>query len=213
MINKVKESRGITLIALVITIIVLLILAGVAISMLAGDNGILRQAAEAKAKTNQSSIEEQIKLAVMAAIDTDGNVDTKVLSEELNKIDKGNRNITELPYTVKIDGIEQVIEGNGAIHEPVTIAKLKKSQKPVDKKTVITFGEEQITIPEGFKIAEDSAEDIKDGIVVIAPDESEFVWVPVKNASTMYENKTVTQVDGTSKQIKVGKLYNNGDIN
>ncbi|MCI9063481.1 MAG: hypothetical protein HFJ17_02610, partial [Clostridia bacterium] len=86
-----KNNKGITLIALVITIIVLLILAGVAISMLAGDNSILRQAADSKQKTNQSSIEEQIKLAVMAAIDTDENIDTGVLAKELNKIDKGNR--------------------------------------------------------------------------------------------------------------------------
>lgn len=39
--NKMKENTGITLIALVITIIVLLILAGVSISMLTGNNGIL----------------------------------------------------------------------------------------------------------------------------------------------------------------------------
>ena len=39
-----KSSKGITLIALVITIIVLLILAGVSIAMLTGDNGILTQA-------------------------------------------------------------------------------------------------------------------------------------------------------------------------
>ena len=47
--TKLKSNqKGITLIALVITIIVLLILAGVAISMLSGENGILNQAASAK---------------------------------------------------------------------------------------------------------------------------------------------------------------------
>lgn len=40
---QTKENRGITLIALVITIIVLLILAGVSIATLTGDNGILRK--------------------------------------------------------------------------------------------------------------------------------------------------------------------------
>ena len=43
-----KKENGITLIALVITIIVLLILAGVSIAMLTGDNGILTQAQNAK---------------------------------------------------------------------------------------------------------------------------------------------------------------------
>ena len=43
-----NTNEGITLIALVVTIIVLLILAGISISMLSGDNGILQRAAEAK---------------------------------------------------------------------------------------------------------------------------------------------------------------------
>ena len=47
-----KQKNGITLIALVITIIVLLILAGISISMLSGDNGILQKATDAKTNTN-----------------------------------------------------------------------------------------------------------------------------------------------------------------
>ena len=47
-----RNQRGITLIALVITIIVLLILAGVSIAMLTGDNGVLKKASESSAKTN-----------------------------------------------------------------------------------------------------------------------------------------------------------------
>ena len=53
-----RKERGITLIALVITIIVLLILAGVSIAMLTGENGILTQAQEAKNKTTQAEQEE-----------------------------------------------------------------------------------------------------------------------------------------------------------
>ena len=63
-----KEEKGITLIALVITIIVLLILAGVAISMLTGDNGILKQAVKAKEETEKKSIQENIQLAVLSAM-------------------------------------------------------------------------------------------------------------------------------------------------
>ena len=47
-IKKVEKNKGITLIALVITIIVLLILAGVTIATLTGDNGILTKASQAK---------------------------------------------------------------------------------------------------------------------------------------------------------------------
>ncbi len=53
-----RKEKGITLIALVITIIVLLILAGVAIAMLSGENGILRKAAEAKTKTDEAQTNE-----------------------------------------------------------------------------------------------------------------------------------------------------------
>ncbi len=60
---SLKNNTGITLIALVITIIVLLILAGVSISMLTGDNGILTQATEAKKENIKGKEKEQIGLA------------------------------------------------------------------------------------------------------------------------------------------------------
>ena len=59
------NTRGITLIALVITIIVLLILAGVTINALSGDNGILKRATEAKQKTSQAQKDEEDALAPM----------------------------------------------------------------------------------------------------------------------------------------------------
>ena len=61
-----KNQKGITLIALVITIIVLLILAGVSIAMLTGQNGILTQAQNASEATLRGEIEESVKLAVNA---------------------------------------------------------------------------------------------------------------------------------------------------
>ena len=59
---KGRREKGITLIALVITIIVLLILAGVTIATLTGDNGILTKANEAKTITNEKDEEEQIEI-------------------------------------------------------------------------------------------------------------------------------------------------------
>jgi len=60
-----KKEKGITLIALVITIIVLLILAGVTIVTLTGDNGILQQADKAKMLTEIGEIEENVKLKTL----------------------------------------------------------------------------------------------------------------------------------------------------
>ena len=56
--NYIKKNKGITLIALVVTIIVLLILAGVSIAMLTGDNGILTQSNKAKENTEIASEKE-----------------------------------------------------------------------------------------------------------------------------------------------------------
>ena len=60
-------THGITLIALVITIIVLLILAGVSIATLTGDNGILTRANEAKENTEQASEDELRRLTALEA--------------------------------------------------------------------------------------------------------------------------------------------------
>ena len=62
---KTKSNKGITLIALVITIIVLLILAGVSVSMLTGQNGILTQAQNAKEETEIASEKEAIQLTMI----------------------------------------------------------------------------------------------------------------------------------------------------
>lgn len=61
---KTKEGKGITLIALVITIIVLLILAGVTIVTLTGDNGILNQVNQAKIKSDIAEVKEQAQLDI-----------------------------------------------------------------------------------------------------------------------------------------------------
>ena len=68
--TKCERNKGITLIALVVTIVVLLILAGVSISMLTGQNGILNKAAEAKTKSQVANEKEAIGMAVLEALTT-----------------------------------------------------------------------------------------------------------------------------------------------
>ena len=83
-----NQKKGITLIALVVTIIVLLLLAGVSISMLTGQNSVLKRAGQAKEKTDQSQLEEEIKLGL-----TETNIEKNVqgtetdIEEYLKKID------------------------------------------------------------------------------------------------------------------------------
>ena len=69
------QKKGITLIALVVTIVVLLILAGVSISMLTGDNGIMTQAKRAKQENNIESVREEINIGMMS-------IKTKAVSKD-----------------------------------------------------------------------------------------------------------------------------------
>ena len=89
---KIKNSKndisGITLIALVITIIVFLILAGITISMLSGDNSILKRAIDAHDKTEQSQLEEEVGLAYLGFISQINKTDD--LEHYLNMIDNAN---------------------------------------------------------------------------------------------------------------------------
>lgn len=59
---KIKDIKGITLIALVVTIIVLLILAGVSISAIGGQSGILKNAVNAKKQTMETDLKEEIRI-------------------------------------------------------------------------------------------------------------------------------------------------------
>ena len=61
-----KGEKAITLIALVVTIVIILILAGVTINMLLGENGIIKQATNAKEKTELPGLKEQVELEVLA---------------------------------------------------------------------------------------------------------------------------------------------------
>ena len=79
-----SNKNGITLIALVITIVVLLILAGVTIGTLTGDNGVLNQASTAKEQTLEKETLEQINLAVIASkTNENAKIDPEVLENEL----------------------------------------------------------------------------------------------------------------------------------
>ena len=125
-----KNNKGITLIALVITIIVLLILAGVTITTLTGENGILTRANEAKKVTEKANVKEQIQMAVMGSYGINGNIDKEMLKENLRNI-KGlmyngkmissETSISSLPIVVELDNISFSINENGEITEANTL--------------------------------------------------------------------------------------------
>ena len=111
-----KENRGITLIALVITIIVLLILAGVSISMLSGDNSIISKAGEASDKTIEAQNLEKISIEVLGSYGDDGTIDVEKLKTNLEKIGV-NVNGNSLPLSVSYNEVNYRIDSNGKIKE------------------------------------------------------------------------------------------------
>ena len=106
--EKLKQTKGITLIALVITIIVLLILAGVSIAMLTGDNGILTQANNASIQQSHGAVREGIALAYneyQIEINTANN--TKLASREIIQIQGKEENTLVNNYSSFLDFLVQ----------------------------------------------------------------------------------------------------------
>ncbi len=88
-LTHTKNSKGISLIALVITIIVLLILAGVTIATLTGDNGILTQAGNAKEQTEKADIIERAKTEIVGVqSENNGELPKEDLDRILKSYDK-----------------------------------------------------------------------------------------------------------------------------
>ena len=120
--KKFKRNKGITLIALVVTIIVLLILVGISISMLTGQNGILNRASEAKSKNGTAQNGDLVKLSTMDALSqglgtiTDANLKTALN----NNIGEGKYEITgdaTNGWTVTVDGQDYRVEATGIVNE------------------------------------------------------------------------------------------------
>ena len=210
MIKWLKNKNGITLMALTITIIILLILAGVSISMISGENGLLNLTKNAKDQTNEQIVFEQIQMAAIAAMrNPNYEVNKEQLDKELEQygyapstgsIEEGFIVIVE-DKTYLIDRDGNVTKDAPIVTEPPTteVAEKTKFQDPQSNNKVAV-------IPQRFKVSSKADEQrIDTGLVVIAPDGSEFVWVPVEDASTMYG------VDSDGNYL--GKLYENGDIN
>ena len=108
-----KKEKGITLIALVVTIIVLLILAGISIGAITGDNGIINQAKNAKDDTQRSQWEEQIDVAIIDAESKNKNPTMEDVIEELknkNVIDKDNQ-VNEETGAITTNDPTYIIEG------------------------------------------------------------------------------------------------------
>ena len=84
--NKIKSTKGITLISLVVTIIILLILAGLTIATLIGENGLINRVKDAKIATEIASIKEEIQTVILdKKAENEGNISDSSLETILLK--------------------------------------------------------------------------------------------------------------------------------
>ncbi len=178
-----KRERGITLIALVVTIVVLLILAGVSINALFGNNGIIEKAKEAQNKMDKATENDQ-----------------KEINELTNWLDNQVNGTTGGGTTGEDDN-------------PSTTPKISRLiGTVVDKNTKAedAYGN-KITIPKGFKVVAhgtvagsatytysgDYIPAVQDGIVIEnGTDGNQFVWVPVG---------TIKNKNNTTNTITLGR--------
>ena len=84
---ETKENKGVTLIALAVTIVVMLILAGVTISVLNGENGIVKQAQKAKEESKIKELKEKVRIDIAGkrVENINGELRVSVLKEILDK--------------------------------------------------------------------------------------------------------------------------------
>ena len=175
-----KKNKGITLVALVVTIVVLLILAGVSINLVLGNNGIIAKAKDAETKSAEAS---------------------------QNDLKGMNGLVSEM---------EGALAGNGSTGSGSGNGNTGSGNNFVTKNTEVTYPDGKVWIPEGFKVAGDSASTVQGGVVIEDKDGNQFVWVPVATIAdykrTAYSTNVATEeTDTATNSIKIkynSSLYN-----
>ena len=281
-----NNKKGITLIALVVTVVVLIILAGVSINAVLGDNGIIKKANQAASVTKEAEVKEAINRTILEfyltedyetledflkAKVTEGKIDsvTKNADGTLT-VKKGEYSVTvenktnssggsssggetqtpeitigeakvvansdgtgsaitdaasvylgntlyitfshsitggtttvdkTIPYAVTKNGtytftVTGTVNGKSYTKNvSVTVNQFKDVYEYMQTNTKVTYSDGEVWVPEGFKVADDSASTVQGGVVIEDKDGNQFVWVPVDTISD-YKRTWYTGSDG-----------------
>ena len=225
-----NKNRGVTLVALVVTIVVLLILAGVSVATLTGGNGLIDKAQVAKNETEKKEELEKITLAHLnSKRNRTGTVNYDTLNKELKDIIDGQDTISYLPATVtgktgqkyKITEDEVTVKDSsakpgdadsttGLFTETSTInggeASANNPTIPAGFKPVnVTKGQSATPATWGDGTSAPSEQSVKNGLV-ITDGINEFVWIPVKNIGEMAKPIDGTNDNNENKKYR-GVLY------
>ena len=210
-IDKIKkQQKGITLIALVVTIIILLILAGVSIAMLTGNNGVLTQAKSAKEKTEEKGEQERVNLAASSAMTLGmGTITTENLNKAIQDEFGAGKSVTGTgPWTYKGEYAKYKIEKAGTVAIQKPLPKTAEGQaKGTQIENPASYGENptaQATADgEGKFFAKPNDATyvegtVDTGVVIRDKNQNEWVWVPVDDTTLnqMYQTAEGTALAG-----------------
>ena len=209
-----KSTKGITLIALVVTIIILLILAGVSIAMLTGNNGVLTQAKSAKEKTGEKGEQERVNLAASSAMTLGmGTITTENLNKAIQDEFGASKSVTGTgPWTYQGEYKSYKIEKSGATTEvakagtkvtnPASYGENPTAQATADGAGKFFAKPNDATYIEGT---------VDTGIVIKDKNNNEWVWVPVDDPTIMYEESEAGTALAGDTGVKTNK-YSKGNI-
>lgn len=201
-----RDTKGITLVALIITIIVLLILAGVSIAILTGENGILSKAKTVEKETEIAEAKEQAKLDIaewtadQLEKGKSANITDNVIQEILTEQEYVG-SVTTDKFTTKKNGYEilytdlyNAFTGSSEVEESAIPGVIVTGKN----KTYTKNG--TAVIPVGFSIVE-GLDDVSQGLVITDIVGNEFVWIPVTSESEYVRNKTYKEEYISEKAI------------
>ena len=202
------KNKGVTLIALAVTIVVMLILAGVTISVLNGENGIVKQAQKVKEESKIKELKEKVRIDIAGkrVENINGELRVSVLKEILDKYFDNVPVETQITSETKLKAKEEYGKYEMKISD-IDVGEITYETSYTIFKDV---NGEQVPIPEGYIVSENSDENIVNkGLVISDSRGNEYVWISctVDSSSNKLQYKRTewgVEKDGTdnSRAIK-----------
>ena len=193
-----KNSKAITLVALVITIVILLILAGISIQAIT-NTGLFANARKAVEETKYANAEEKVKIAVMTSYDAGETLNKEYLKDNLNKTEGINPKVTEVTWDLKVnvDGYEFTITEYGTV---TCVGRNNQNNLPENSKDNPQDAGTEVALKDGW--GEETTRIIKtsDGTEV----------KDTKKVSTVY---AVSVGNGETVPVPKGFFYVGGSMN
>ena len=208
--SKIKiptSNSAITLIALIITIIVLLILAGVTLSMVMGESGLFGKANKAKEETSYANAQEKVRLAVLNSYNSQGDLDSNELKENINNIEGLKEKIDgDIKYSLKItvDNYEFEIKATGEVND-----KLPENSKDNPQKAGV-----EVKLKEGWNENTVKGISVGEGNTIPVPKDFYYVGGTLSSGVVISDNKADKNKYAGIEDVPAGVAYNrDGTVN